>query len=64
MELMQYLFDFILRIDVHLGEIIRRYSLRIYTILLVIIFCETGQEIEVAAGEEKLQNCNKAVIHV
>lgn len=42
MELMQYLFDFILHIDIHLGEIIRSYGLWAYAILFVIIFCETG----------------------
>lgn len=42
MELMQYLFDFILHIDVHLGEIIRSYGLWAYAILFIIIFCETG----------------------
>ncbi len=42
MELMQYLFDFILHIDIHLGEIIRSYGLWAYAILFIIIFCETG----------------------
>ncbi len=36
------LIDFILHIDVHLGEIIRSYGIWTYFILFLIIFCETG----------------------
>ena len=34
--------DFIINIDVHLGEIISNYGFLTYLILFVIIFCETG----------------------
>ena len=37
-----YLIDFILHIDVHLGQIISSYGLATYVILFVIIFIETG----------------------
>lgn len=36
------IFDFILHIDVHLGEIIATYGVLSYAILFVIIFAETG----------------------
>lgn len=42
MEYIRYLFDFIIHIDIHLGEIIRDYGLWAYVILFLIIFCETG----------------------
>ena len=42
MEFIRYLFDFILHIDVHLGEIIVNYGLWVYVILFLIVFCETG----------------------
>jgi membrane-associated protein len=37
-----YLIDFVLHIDVHLGQIIASYGLATYIILFVIIFIETG----------------------
>ncbi len=37
-----FLFDFILNIDVHLGEIIVRYGALSYGIIFAIIFAETG----------------------
>ncbi len=37
-----YLIDFVLHIDVHLGQIITSYGLATYIILFVIIFIETG----------------------
>jgi membrane-associated protein len=37
-----YLFDFIIHIDIHLGEIIRAYGVWTYVILFAIVFCETG----------------------
>ena len=42
MEFIRYLFDFIIHIDVHLGEIIVNYGLWVYAILFLIVFCETG----------------------
>lgn len=42
MELIKFFIDFILHIDVHLGEIIRQYGGVTYAILFLIIFIETG----------------------
>lgn len=42
MELITYLIDFVLHIDVHLFELAENYGVWIYAILFVIIFCETG----------------------
>jgi membrane-associated protein len=42
MELITFLIDFILHIDVHLGQIISTYGLATYVILFLIIFMETG----------------------
>ncbi len=42
MEFVKFVFDFILHIDVHLGEIISNYGLMTYAILFAIIFVETG----------------------
>lgn len=42
MEVLTFLIDFILHIDVHLGEIISAYGFATYAILFVIIFIETG----------------------
>lgn len=42
MEIITSLFDFILHIDVHLGEIILTYGMATYAILFGIIFVETG----------------------
>jgi len=41
-DLIKTLIDFILHIDVHLGELIANYGLMVYGILFVIIFIETG----------------------
>ena len=41
-ELIKLVIDFILHIDIHLGEIIRSYGVWTYLILFIIIFCETG----------------------
>lgn len=42
MEFIYFLFDFIIHIDKHLGEIISQYGFWTYAILFLIIFCETG----------------------
>ncbi len=42
MQFFKFLIDFILHIDVHLGEIISSYGLLTYVILFLIIFVETG----------------------
>lgn len=42
MEFLQYLLDFILHLDVHLGELISNYGVWTYAILFLIIFAETG----------------------
>ena len=41
-NIISYLFDFILHIDVHLGQLISQYGITTYIILFVIIFIETG----------------------
>jgi membrane-associated protein len=42
MEFIKFIIDFILHIDVHLGEIINTFGLWTYAILFLIIFVETG----------------------
>jgi membrane-associated protein len=42
MEIITFIIDFILHIDVHLGEIISNFGLWTYAILFLIIFIETG----------------------
>ncbi|MFA6081009.1 MAG: DedA family protein [Patescibacteria group bacterium] len=42
MDLIKFLIDFIIHIDVHLGSIISTYGLATYAILFLIIFMETG----------------------
>lgn len=42
MEIISFLFDFILHIDAHLGEIITSYGTATYAILFFIVFIETG----------------------
>jgi membrane-associated protein len=42
MEIIKFIFDFILHIDVHLGQIIATYGIATYAILFAIIFMETG----------------------
>ncbi len=42
MDIINFLIDFILRLDVHLGELIRDYGTWTYAILFIIVFCETG----------------------
>jgi membrane-associated protein len=41
-EIVSQLVDFIIHIDVHLGEIIKNYGTWTYLVLFIIIFCETG----------------------
>ena len=42
MDLIRFLVDFIIHIDVHLGTIISTYGIATYVILFLIIFMETG----------------------
>jgi membrane-associated protein len=42
MDIIKYLIDFILHLDVHLTEIINNYGVWAYAILFLIIFVETG----------------------
>lgn len=42
MELVKFIIDFIIHIDVHLGQIISTYGITTYIILFGIIFMETG----------------------
>jgi membrane-associated protein len=42
MDLIKYLIDFILHLDVHLVDLVTKYGAWTYGILFLIIFCETG----------------------
>ena len=42
MEIIHFVVDFILHIDVHLAELVAQYGIWIYAILFLILFCETG----------------------
>lgn len=42
MQIIKFLIDFILHLDIHLGQIISTYGLATYGILFLIIFVETG----------------------
>ena len=42
MDIIHWIIDFVLHIDVHLAELIAQYGVWIYAILFLIIFCETG----------------------
>jgi membrane-associated protein len=42
MEFIKQVIDFVLHLDVHLGQLIQQYHSWIYAILFTIIFCETG----------------------
>ncbi|MDH5265431.1 MAG: hypothetical protein OEX21_11835, partial [Betaproteobacteria bacterium] len=42
MELLAGLLDIVLRLDVHLGALIRDYGAWVYAILFAVIFAETG----------------------
>lgn len=42
MEFVHWFIDFFLHLDRHLAEIIAQYGVHTYTLLFVIVFCETG----------------------
>lgn len=42
MDIIRFVIDFILHIDVHLAELVAQYGIWVYAILFLIIFCETG----------------------
>ncbi|ELY4519883.1 DedA family protein [Cronobacter muytjensii] len=42
MDIIRFLIDFILHIDVHLAELVAQYGIWVYAILFLILFCETG----------------------
>ncbi|RWR00746.1 hypothetical protein ED28_17980 [[Pantoea] beijingensis] len=42
MDLVHFVVDFILHIDVHLAELVAQYGIWVYAILFLILFCETG----------------------
>lgn len=43
MDLIYFIIDFILHIDVHLAELVAEYGVWVYAILFLILFCETGR---------------------
>ncbi len=42
MDIIKFVIDFILHIDVHLAELVAQYGMWVYAILFLILFCETG----------------------
>jgi membrane-associated protein len=42
MEILQFLLDFILHVDVHLRDFVQAYGAWVYALLFVIVFVETG----------------------
>ncbi|PVZ85555.1 DedA family protein [Serratia sp. S1B] len=42
MDIIKFIIDFILHIDVHLAELVAQYGVWVYAILFLILFCETG----------------------
>ncbi|WP_130099742.1 DedA family protein [Siccibacter turicensis] len=42
MDVILFIVDFILHIDVHLAELVAQYGVWVYAILFLILFCETG----------------------
>lgn len=42
MDVIKFIIDFILHIDVHLAELVAQYGMWVYAILFLILFCETG----------------------
>ena len=41
-ELIAWLWDLVVHLDVHLGEFVKQHGLWVYGLLFVIVFCETG----------------------
>lgn len=41
MDIIKFIIDFILHIDVHLAELVAQYGMWVYAILFLILFCET-----------------------
>ena len=42
MDIIKFVIDFILHIDVHLAELVAQYGMWVYGILFLILFCDTG----------------------
>ncbi|QKJ87962.1 DedA family protein [Paramixta manurensis] len=42
MDLIRFVVDFILHIDVHMAQLVAQYGVWVYAILFLILFCETG----------------------
>ncbi len=42
MDILASLFDFVVHLDAHLGELARAYGTWVYAIIFLIVFCETG----------------------
>ena len=42
MELLAFLWDLVVHLDVHLGEFVKQHGVWVYGLLFVIVFCETG----------------------
>lgn len=42
MDIIKFIIDFILHIDVHLAELVAQYGMWVYAILFLTLFCETG----------------------
>jgi len=42
MELLALFWDWIVHLDVHLGEFVQQHGVWVYALLFVIVFCETG----------------------
>jgi membrane-associated protein len=42
MELLALFWDWIVHLDVHLGEFVKQHGVWVYVLLFVIVFCETG----------------------
>src|SRR4030095_3037114 len=41
-ELIAWLWDLVVHLDVHLGEFVKQHGVWVYGLLFVIVFCETG----------------------
>src|SRR2546427_10977406 len=42
MELLALFWDWIVHLDVHLGDFVQQHGLWVYLLLFVVVFCETG----------------------